>query len=227
MRNIYVVTHAESIHHIEKKVGGWYDTSLTEHGKTQAERTAIYLRSAINSRNVNAFSSDLKRASETAEIICKHLKTRVTLDKRLREMSYGEAEGKPQSWFKDRIRPQPTDGNKLDHRVYEGAESRRELAKRITDSLNEILLKDSLNTIIVTHGFASTFLIMAWMKIPIENMGYCNLPARPCCVSLLYEDDLFSNRAVAYLCSTNHLKIDANANKYMGNKILIYSITIG
>ena len=42
MRNVYVVTHAESIHYIEKNVGGWYDTSLTERGKAQAEKQRFY-----------------------------------------------------------------------------------------------------------------------------------------------------------------------------------------
>ncbi len=32
MKNLFVVTHAQSLHHIEKKVGGWYDTGLTQQG---------------------------------------------------------------------------------------------------------------------------------------------------------------------------------------------------
>lgn len=29
MKDLFVVTHTESIRHLENKVGGWYDTDLT------------------------------------------------------------------------------------------------------------------------------------------------------------------------------------------------------
>lgn len=205
MRNVYVVTHAQSLHHVEGRVGGWYDTPLTDLGREQAEKTGRFLKSAIDSTDVRLFSSNLKRAAETAEIIGRHLQKPVTLDPRLREMNYGDAEGKPQSWFRDRIKPQPTDGNRLDHRVYAGAESRIEVAERADAALTDILEEGALDTVIVSHGFASTFLIMAWMKIPPEHMDYCSLPARPGSVTKLHEDDLFGSRSVSYLCSTAHL----------------------
>ncbi|UCD45934.1 MAG: histidine phosphatase family protein [Candidatus Bathyarchaeota archaeon] len=206
MRNVYVVTHAQSLHHVEERVGGWYDTSLTDLGREQAEKTGRFLRSAVDSTDVRLFSSDLKRAAETAEIIGRHLQRPATPDSRLREMSYGDAEGKPQSWFRDQIKPQPSDGNRLDHRVYAGAESRREVAERVGAALTDILEMGALDTVIVSHGFASTFLIMAWMKAPAEHMDYCSLPARPGSVTRLHEDDLFGNRSVIYLCRTTHLE---------------------
>lgn len=206
MRNIYLVTHAQSVHHVEKRVGGWYDTSLTELGRRQAEKTGAFLRSVINSLDVELYSSDLKRAAETAEIIARHLSKRTKLDPRLREMSYGDAEGKPQSWFKNRMKPQPEDGDRLNHRVYNGAESRFEVAERITDALNDILRKDAIDTVIVSHGFASTFIIMAWMNVPPSHMDYCNFPAKPSTVTLLHEDDLFGSRELRYLWSKDHLQ---------------------
>jgi len=205
MRNVFVVTHAQSLHHVERKVGGWYDTSLTDLGRNQAEKTGQYLESAIDSTDVQVFSSDLRRAAETAEIIGKHLQRPVTLDPRLREMSYGDAEGKSQNWFRDRIKPQPADGNRLEHRVYAGAESRGEVAERVSAALTDILREGARDTVIVSHGFASTFLIMAWMKVPVGHMDYCSFPAKPGSVTLLHEDDLFGNRGVSYLCSTNYL----------------------
>lgn len=206
MRNVYIVTHAQSLHHIEERVGGWYDTSLTDLGREQAEKTGQFLKSAIDSNDVQLFSSDLKRAAETAEIIGKHLEKPVTLDSRLREMSAGDAEGRPQSWFRDRIKPQPANGNRLDHRIYAGAESRREVAERVIAALTDVLEEGAPDTVIVSHGFASTFLIMAWMKIPAEHMGYCDLPAKTGSITKLHEGDLFGNRSVTYLCSTAHLE---------------------
>lgn len=204
MRCIYVVSHTQSVHHVEQLVGGWYDTGLTELGRSQAEKTAEFLVSEIKG-DIVVYSSDLKRASETAEMIAAYLDVEVHLDRRLREMSYGVAEGKPKEWGDEHIVPQPNDGDRMNHRVFEGAESKLELATRASSALNDIIAKSEKDIIIVTHGFTSTFLVMAWMKIPVTHLGYCNLPSRPGCVSKLVEGDYFGNRGVAYLCKTSHL----------------------
>lgn len=206
MKNLYVVTHAQSLHHIENRVGGWYDTSLSALGRMQAEEAGKFLASEIDSVDVQIFSSDLKRAMETAEILGKHLKKPVTPDSRLREMSYGDAEGKPNVWFKEHMNPQPADDDRLNHRVYVNAESRLEVGERVTAALNDILETNVGNIVVVSHGFASTFLIMAWMKIPASHMDYCSLPAKPCSVTKLNEDDFFGNRSIIYLCYTDHLE---------------------
>ena len=65
MQNVYVVTHAQSVHHIEDLGGGWYDTSLTEKGIEQAGKLAEYLYDEIGKQGISIYSSDLKRAFET------------------------------------------------------------------------------------------------------------------------------------------------------------------
>ncbi|MCD4663268.1 phosphoglycerate mutase family protein, partial [Agrobacterium sp.] len=61
MKNIFVVTHTQSVHHVENKVGGWYDTELTPKGRADAEATAAKLTAMIGSAPVEIFSSDLLR----------------------------------------------------------------------------------------------------------------------------------------------------------------------
>jgi probable phosphoglycerate mutase len=204
MRCVYVVSHAQSLHHVERRVGGWYDTGLTELGRSQAEKTATFIASEIDG-SVSVYSSDLKRASETAEIIAGQLGASVHLDDRLREMSYGVAEGKPKEWGDKHIKPQPNDGDRMNHRVFDGAESRLELAERVNLVLSDILAEPVENLVVVTHGFASTFLVLAWMRIPVDFLGYVNLPSKPGCVSKLVEDDFFGNRGIRYLCKMDHL----------------------
>lgn len=46
MLNIYVVTHPEATHHIEDRVGGWFDSELTGEGHVHAARIAEALRLA-------------------------------------------------------------------------------------------------------------------------------------------------------------------------------------
>lgn len=203
MRNVYVVSHCQSIHHVEKLGGGWYDTGLTDLGRAQAEKTGMYLKSIIDS-DVGIVSSDLKRAKETAEIIGEILGVDVSMDQGFREMRYGVIEGKPQECIRSVEVPILKDGERLDFRVYEGAESRREIGTRVKAAL-ERAMRQEKDLVVVTHGFASTFVILSWLKIPVENMGYANFPSKPGCVTHLQEDDVYVNRGIRFLCYTGHL----------------------
>ncbi len=200
MQNVYVVTHAQSVHHVKDLGGGWYDTSLTEKGVNQAEKLSEFLYGEIGTHGIPIYSSDLKRAYETAIIIAKPFKSSVIQDKRLREMSFGDAEGKSREWRTDNINPRPADGDRLNHRIYKNAETRKDVGTRIRECLDEIIAKKDENLIIVSHGNALTFIIMAWLKVPVENMEYCSFQPAPARVTYLQEDDLYGNRNVVYVC---------------------------
>ena len=199
MKNIYVVTHTESIHHVQGLIGGWYDTSLTENGRGQARKIATSLYYEKGERSIPIYSSDLKRCAETASIFSEVFNSTVILDRNLREMNFGDAGGKTKEWRDKNIVPKPTDGNRLDHRIFNNSESRRDVGTRILNSLNQIISKQDDNVIIITHGFALTYIIMAWLKVPVENMDYCGFNGRPGGVTLLHEDDFYENRSVMYI----------------------------
>jgi len=206
MKNIYVVTHTESIHHVQGLAGGWYDTSLTENGRNQARKIAVALFSEIGEQNIPIYSSDLKRCAETAEAFAEVFNSTVILDRNLREISWGDADGKNREWINKNVTPEPTDGNRLDHQLFRNSESRRDAGTRIQSSINQIVNMPDKNIIIVTHGFVLTFVIMAWLRIPVENMDYCRFITRPGGVTLLHEDDLFQNRFVMYINKQDYLQ---------------------
>jgi probable phosphoglycerate mutase len=129
----------------------------------------------------------------------------VTVEPGLRELSYGVAEGQPKAWLDERITPTPTHGLRLDHRVCEGAESRRDIATRVYAAMNGILTSNRRDLVIVAHGFAATFVIACWIGLPIESVGYVAFAASPAGISLLVEDDVFRNRIVSRLNDTRHL----------------------
>src|SRR5262249_23307696 len=141
--------------------------------------------------------SDLKRASEVAIILEDVFQGSVFSDRRLREMCFGEAEGKDKQWQLANFIP-PTGHHRMDHRVYTHAETRRELARRIIDFMNHLEHTMGEHAIIVTHGFALTFVILSWLRIPLEHMDYANVRSHPGGVTLLVEDDIFRNREIAY-----------------------------
>lgn len=198
MRNIYIVRHTEAEHHIKKIVGGWYDTRLTEKGQQQAKNIAENLFKEIKISGVPIYSSNLKRCVATAEIISTVFKSKVILDKNLREMSFGEGNVKPVAWFHKHIIPPPSDLIRLDHRYLKHAESRREVGERATDFINRLSKESFDNVIVVTHGDVSTFLILAWLKVPVENMDYAFFDTRSGGVDYLFEDDLWKNRNLGY-----------------------------
>lgn len=95
MKDVYFVTHAESRHHVEGMVGGWYATGLTATGQEQARRVAQCLKGGIAVPPRQIIASDLLRARETADLIADVFGCEVVTTSDLRELSYGVAEGKP------------------------------------------------------------------------------------------------------------------------------------
>ncbi len=207
MKSIIVITHAESQHHVEGKVGGWYDTGLTEFGRSQARTTAKEVRRMLNGKKALLFSSDLLRARETADAISDSIETPIEQMEGLRENSYGIAEGKPQEWLDERFVFPPRRGNRMDHIVCEGAESRRTFAERIYRSMDEVYSRSEEYAVVVSHGFALTFIISWWIHLPIEDNAFANFASTPGGISLLEEDDQFHNRAVKYFSKKEHLDV--------------------
>jgi len=203
MKNIYVVTHAQSIHHVESKVGGWYDTGLTEVGKAQADLTANRLKQLIDSDSPSITPSDLLRAKETAEIIANKFDCSCQFDPGLREMSYGIAEGKPKKWLDERISPAP-DHNRLDHISIEKGDSKRDMITRVYRVVDTIIAAENQNHVVVTHGFAFTFVIARWIELPLESAGLVNFKANSAGITHLQQDDYWNNRGVKRLNDTSH-----------------------
>src|SRR5262249_50073372 len=98
MKRVYVIAHTESLHQIQGLGGGWFDTSLTTRGKEQAKTIAERLYAALGVTGIPIYCSDLKRASEVAIILEEVFQGQVFSDRRLREMCFGEAEGKDKNW---------------------------------------------------------------------------------------------------------------------------------
>ena len=83
--------------------------------------------------------------------------------------------------------------------VFEGAESRREVGERITRFIDEVFSSIEGSAIVITHGFALTFFIAAWLRIPVEHMDYCEFRASPGGVTHLNQHEPFRNRVLVSL----------------------------
>jgi len=208
VRNLYVVTHAQSRHHTDGLVGGWYDSGLTGLGRRQAASIGRRVRELLPEHApAELYSSDLLRAYQTAEAIARRIETPIQTIPDLREISYGEAEGKSQNWLDERFVHPPRLGNRLDHHYgIPGAETRREFATRIYRAMERILASPCPYQVMVTHGFALTFVVAAWIEMPLEAAGSIAVASTSGGITHLCQDDAFHNRAIVRLNDTSYLE---------------------
>jgi probable phosphoglycerate mutase len=208
VRTVHVVTHPEATHHLEGVVGGWHDSQLTPAGIRTARAIAAALRADIPAgAAVELFSSDLRRTRQTAAVIADRFDLTPVLDRRLREKSFGEAEGKPQAWLEERRLPPPADGDRMAHDGgLPGAESNAQLAERIFAAVDAIVRRPCEHQIIVTHGFALTFVVAAWIKMPVDSLGHVVFRVRSGSITTLCEDDFYRSRRVDRLGDTRHFE---------------------
>ena len=90
---LYIVRHGKTVSNLEAKVHGWTDSPLSELGISQAKKVGEGLKDIVFN---TAYSSDIKRAADTAEFVLssnKNEKPELQEVFGLREWNYGGYEG--------------------------------------------------------------------------------------------------------------------------------------
>ena len=86
-----------------------------------------------------------------------------------------------------------------------GAETKAVFARRIYAAVDAILESSAGHQVIVTHGFALTYVVGSWIRMPIESLGHVSFQAASGSITTLHEDDYFHNRQLLSLGDTRHL----------------------
>jgi len=163
-----VVRHAESEANKARVFSGHDDPDLTELGRRQA--TAVGKRLA-GEAVLRVVSSDLRRAAQTGAAIARVLDVPQEEDPRLREMFYGEWEGKTQEEIVERDRDtwERLARPSADFRA-PGGESLAEVRERVHAAYLEIVAahRDG-EAVLVGHGNAIGMLLSALLDLPYEN----------------------------------------------------------
>jgi broad specificity phosphatase PhoE len=153
---LLLVRHGESAANAEGRLQGQFDSPLSDRGRVQAQAVAHRLGRELR-EPAAIYTSDLSRASETAEIISEQLELPVVLDPRLREYDFGVLNGiiwreteslYPEVWrsFQHGSDPVPIPGE----------EGRRAFRKRLATALTSIHDRHAQEgwVVVVTHGGA-------------------------------------------------------------------------
>ena len=165
MSKLIILRHGESEWNKLNLFTGWEDVSLTDQGKIEAKLAAFAIQNLKVDVN-HAYTSALKRASKTLEIVLYVLKKNIPIisDKALNERNYGSLTG----MNKDDARNKWGDEQvKLWRRSYdiapENGESLKDTCNRTIPYFKKNILPklhDGENVIITAHGNSLRSIIM-------------------------------------------------------------------
>lgn len=203
MRKIITIQHTQSEQHINKMIGSWADWDLTAEGISQAENIGEKLSVEINGSEYILYSSDLRRAKHTAEIIAKHLNLKPNYTDVLREFDLGEAIGHSKEWARNNqkcpVYPGTVDwAQSVYDRPFDKAETKAEVRERVSEFLNDIISSTDKNIIIVSHDGTLSILFALWIGLDIEQLNRISLFGKTGGVSFLSEDEN-GNRIISRL----------------------------
>ncbi len=168
MKNLYLCRHGESEYNLKGIIQGHIDTYLTPKGVVQARLAG----EALKDKGIQEiYTSDLRRAYQTATIIGDILGIEPIIDMRLREMHFGDWEGKSyqevlsnhpdlwNNWLKNPVKhPLP---NQEDIEKFES---------RLKSFLNDIKKESVDNILVVAHGGSIQGIICLEIGIGLENL---------------------------------------------------------
>lgn len=168
MKNKYfLLRHGESLSNVKEVISSWPEQGhfpLTSKGESDIRKAAQELKS----KDIDfIFSSDLLRTKQTAEIVSKETGVEVKYDKRLREYSVGELNGKPLTEWRKVFK----EGDSKFKVAPPGGETYQDVKERVADFLCEIEEKFSgKNILIISHQNPLTLIEVEIKGISTEGI---------------------------------------------------------
>lgn len=169
MTIIYAVRHGETPWNVEGRYQGQLDPPLTRRGQEQAEATAR----ALAPLGIEAiYSSDLRRAMQTAKALARLTGLPIHLEPRLREIHQGEWQGV----LVDEIRrrwPEEFEGWQRDpwHHHPPGGETLQALRERVLEAIQDIVRRHPDGRVAVfTHKLPIALLKIEFKGYPPDRL---------------------------------------------------------
>lgn len=191
MNYLVLLRHGESQWNLENRFTGWVDVDLSAKGEAEANEAGEVIK-AKNIKFDLLYTSVLKRAIRTAEIVCNkaHLSMPVERDMALNERHYGALQGLNKKetaakygdeqvhiWRRSYDVPPPKDVTELNPDGY--SESLKDTAARTIPYYQEKIeqhVKDGKNVLITAHGNSLRSLVMFLDGLTKEEVLDLNIP---------------------------------------------------
>lgn len=186
MKTIITIQHTQSIHHTNGMVGSWTDWDLSELGIQQAKRIGEKLKVELEDRQLVMYSSDLKRAKQTAENVGEYLGISPVLRTELRERNLGRCCGKSVKWLRENLEKQE---RTIDDRLFSDAESRRDEWNRLKPFFEEVMGNEEDNIIIVSHGDLLSVFNAMFLGLDVEFLNQAEMYGLAGGVSFMFENN--------------------------------------
>lgn len=139
-KTLYLMRHAQTLFNVRRKIQGWCDAPLTEHGKEQAALAGAYIKKAGLTFD-KVYSSTSERACDTLEIITDQPYERV---KGLKEWNFGVFEAESED-----LNPPLPYG---DFFAGYGGEGEEEFQKRTVEACAQLMEGDATSVLAMSHG---------------------------------------------------------------------------
>ena len=178
---LILVRHGLSVYNDQNRFTGWKDVDLNEQGVNEAKQ-AVSLLEKINFDM--AFTSKLKRANDTLDLILKGIDQDIPIEKdlALNERDYGDLVGQNKAEAAKEFGDEQV---QIWRRSYDvpppGGESLKDTADRVIPYLNEKILPEvysGKNIIVSAHGNSIRAIVMALKEFTPEEIlkteiGWC------------------------------------------------------
>jgi broad specificity phosphatase PhoE len=171
MAELILARHGETVWNVEKIYRGRTDVNLDEVGIKQAELLGEYL----SNWEVEAiYSSPLRRAIYTANIIARYQKIAVQVTHGLIDFDYGEWQSLPEQEVKRLYPTLHNEWHNNPHKVkMPGGESLEDVKRRAVEVVNDILSKYQGSVVLVSHRVVNKVLICSLLGL--DNSYFWNI----------------------------------------------------
>jgi broad specificity phosphatase PhoE len=173
---IYLVRHGETEFNRERRIQGHVDSPLTELGVRQARAVGGLLRDLIrDATGWRIISSPLGRAHATAQIVSSTLGgLPVELDGRIKEMSWGEHDGR----LRAELEAKHPDTFAKTNWAFDASagETYEDVAARVGDWLASLPPEPERRIIAVSHGISGRVLRGLYADLPRDQTAQQDVP---------------------------------------------------